>query len=582
MELLPSAHVDSFCRDHLPPAEQWPVLTFDLPELRFPDRLNCATALLDDVAARYGADRPCLHQPDRPTWSYAELVAAANRVAHLLVEDLGIVPGNRVLLRGPNNQWLSAAWFGVLKAGAVLVTTMPLLRTGELRTIHEIAHLDAALVDHRFAEAVEPLGVPTVTFGDAAWDERIAAKPATFEDVETSSDDVCMLAFTSGTTGRPKATMHFHRDVLAICETFSRHVLQPSSDDVFTGTPPYAFTFGLGGVLLFPLHAGASTLLVEKATPTELADLIDRHGVTVCFTAPTAYKAMLAAGKTVPSLRKAVSAGEHLPKATWEAFREATGVEIIDGIGSTEMLHIFISAAGSDIRPGSTGRPVPGYAATVVDDQGREVAPGQPGKLAVRGPTGCRYLDDPRQAAYVQNGWNLTGDTYIRDADGYFWYQARSDDMIVSSGYNIAAPEVEEALLKHPLVAECAVVGVPDEARGMIVKAYVVCSPDAGSTVTAAELQDFVKAEIAPYKYPRAVEFVAELPKTATGKLQRFRLRALSAEPVETAPSVEPVATTPSVEPVETTPSVEPVETTPSVEPVATTAPVEPVQTTDE
>ena len=345
--------------------------------------------------------------------------------------------------------------------------------------------------------------------------------------MKTSNDDVCMLAFTSGTTGRPKATMHFHRDVMSICETFSRRVLQPSADDVFTGTPPYAFTFGLGGVLLFPLHAGASTLLVEKATPVELADLIDEHGVTICFTAPTAYKAMLSqrpAGTAVPSLRKAVSAGEHLPKAVWEAFREATGVEIIDGIGATEMLHIFISASGEDIRPGSTGRAVPGYSATVVDLDGVELPAGEPGFLAVRGPTGCRYLDDPRQAAYVQNGWNLTGDTFLRDDDGYFWYQARSDDMIISSGYNIAAPEVEEALLKHPLVAECAVVGVADEARGMIVKAYVVSA----GPVTAAELQDFVKAEIAPYKYPRAVEFVTELPRTATGKLQRFRLRAPS------------------------------------------------------
>ncbi len=535
MELLPSAHVDTFCRDHLPPAEQWPELTFDLPELRYPDRLNCATALLDEVAARHGADRPCLHQPGVPTWSYADLMAAANRVARVLVEDLGIVPGNRVLLRGPNNQWLSAAWFGVLKAGAVLVTTMPLLRTGELQTIHEIAHLDAALVDHRFLEAVEPLGVPTIAYGDEAWAERIAAKDPAYDDVATSSDDVCMLAFTSGTTGRPKATMHFHRDVMSICETFSRRVLQPSADDVFTGTPPYAFTFGLGGVLLFPLHAGASTLLVEKATPVELADLIDEHGVTICFTAPTAYKAMLAAGKTVPTLRTAVSAGEHLPRATWEAFRAATGVEIIDGIGSTEMLHIFISAAGADIRPGSTGRAVPGYAATVVDELGRELPAGEPGLLAVKGPTGCRYLDDPRQLAYVQDGWNLTGDTFLRDDDGYFWYQARSDDMIISSGYNIAAPEVEEALLKHSLVAECAVVGVPDEARGHIVKAYVV---SAGS-VTVEELQDFVKAEIAPYKYPRAIEFVTELPKTATGKLQRFRLRALSSATVRDASSLD-------------------------------------------
>ena len=296
--------------------------------------------------------------------------------------------------------------------------------------------------------------------------------------------------------------------------------------DVFTGTPPYAFTFGLGGVLLFPLHAGASTLLVEKATPTELADLIDEHGVTICFTAPTAYKAMLAAGKQVPSLRKAVSAGEHLPKATWEAFRDATGVEIIDGIGATEMLHIFVSAAGADIRPGSTGRAVPGFTATIVDDDGKELPAGKAGRLAVRGPTGCRYLDDPRQTAYVRDGWNLTGDTFVRDDDGYFWYQARSDDMIISSGYNIAAPEVEEALLKHPAVAECAVIGVPDEARGMLVKAYVVVAADTGE-VTAGELQDFVKAEIAPYKYPRAVEFVDQLPRTATGKLQRFRLRAI-------------------------------------------------------
>ena len=322
--------------------------------------------------------------------------------------------------------------------------------------------------------------------------------------------------------------MHFHRDLLAVCDTFSRHVLQPSADDVFTGTPPFAFTFGLGGVLLFPLHAGASTLLVEKATPTELADLIDAHRVTVCFTAPTAYKAMLpliTAGRQLPSLRTAVSAGEHLPKATWEAFRDATGVEIIDGIGATEMLHIFVSAAGADIRPGSTGRAVPGYTATVVDDQGHELPAGQAGRLAVKGPTGCRYLDDPRQTAYVHDGWNLTGDTFVRDDDGYFWYQARSDDMIISSGYNIAAPEVEEALLKHPAVTECAVVGVPDEARGMLVKAYVVVAADAA--VSAGELQDFVKAEIAPYKYPRAIEFVAELPRTATGKLQRFRLRAV-------------------------------------------------------
>ena len=502
---------------------------FTLPELHYPDRLNAATALLDDVIARHGGERPCLRQPGLPTWSYDELLAAANRIAHVLVEDLGIVPGNRVLLRGPNNQWLSAAWFGVLKAGAVLVTTMPLLRTGELQTIHEIAHLDAALVDHRFLDAVEPLGVPTIAFGDDAWAARVAAKPATFDDVLTSSDDVSMLAFTSGTTGRPKATMHFHRDVLAICDTFSRQVLQPSADDVFTGTPPYAFTFGLGGVLLFPLHAGASTLLVEKATPAELADLIDEHGVTVCFTAPTAYKAMLAAGKTVPTpaqggLRRRAPAEGDLGGVP----RRHRGRDHRRHRRDRDAPHLRLGRrrrhpAGLD---GARGAGLSSRRSSTTT--ATSCPPGAAGRLAVKGPTGCRYLDDPRQTAYVADGWNLTGDTFVRDDDGYFWYQARSDDMIISSGYNIAAPEVEEALLKHPAVAECAVIGVPDEARGMLVKAYVVVAADAGA-VAAADLQDFVKAEIAPYKYPRAVEFVDELPRTATGKLQRFRLRAIDA-----------------------------------------------------
>ena len=474
-----------------------------------------------------GADRPCLHAPGATTWSYGDLLAAANRVAHALVSDLGVVPGNRVLLRGPNNPWLTACWFGVLKAGAVAVTTMPLLRAGELATVHEIASLDLALVDERFVEDASDLGVRVVTYGgEAGLAELIADKSATFDDVATSSDDVALLAFTSGTTGRPKATMHFHRDVLAICDTFSRHVLRPGPDDVFTGTPPFAFTFGLGGVLLFPLHAGASTVLVEKASPAELAAIIREFGVTTCFTAPTAYKAMLAAGEQLPSLRAAVSAGEHLPVATWEAFHDATGVRIIDGIGATEMLHIFVSASGDDIVPGSTGRAVPGYTATVLDAHGAEAEPGVPGRLAVKGPTGCRYLSDPRQKHYVRDGWNITGDTFTRDADGYFFYQARSDDMIISSGYNIAAPEVEEALLRHPEVAECAVIGVPDEARGALVKAFVVLADASlGTEAKARELQDFAKAEIAPYKYPRAVEFVEELPRTATGKLQRFKLR---------------------------------------------------------
>jgi 2-aminobenzoate-CoA ligase len=533
MQLSSSGHVDTFCRDHLPPDEQWPELLFDLPELHYPERLNAGVALLDDVIAEHGPDRPCLHAPGEPTWSYADLRRTANQVAHVLTRDLGVVPGNRVLLRGPNHPWLAACFLGVLKAGGVAVATMPLLRARELATIHEIASVSVALCDHRHLADLEAaaIDVPTVLYGGAGDDDlvhRASRQPVDFEAADTAADDVAMLAFTSGTTGRPKATMHFHRDLLAISDTFSRQVLRPSPEDVFTGTPPFAFTFGLGGLLLFPLHAGASTLLVEKASPAELAALIDEFGVTTCFTAPTAYKAMIAAGLTdqLRSLHSAVSAGEHLPRATWEAFHEATGVRIIDGIGSTEMLHIFVSASGDAIRPGSTGVAVPGYVATVLDAQGNEAPPDTPGRLAIKGPTGCRYLHDARQLDYVQHGWNVTGDTFRRDADGYFFYEARSDDMIVSSGYNIAAPEVEEAVLRHPDVEECGVVGVPDEARGMLVKAFVVLRDGAPDDAAAARaIQDFVKQQIAPYKYPRAVEFVDALPRTVTGKLQRFRLR---------------------------------------------------------
>ncbi len=531
MQLSPSAHVDTFARDHLPPADQWPELRFDLaPDLHYPDRLNCGTALLDDVIAQHGADRPCVLGADGSSWTYGELCATANRIANLLVDGYHLVPGNRVLLRGPNNPWLAACWFGALKAGAVVAATMALLRPSELQTIDEIAHIDLALCDHRFVDDLTAAGgaAPVVVYGGTEWEHDLQKFSAEFDDVATAADDVAMLAFTSGTTGRPKATMHFHRDVLAIADTFSRHVLQPRPDDVFTGTPPLAFTFGLGGLLVFPLRAGASTLLIEKATPAELAGHIADRGVTVCFTAPTAYKAMIAGGDTsaLRTLRRAVSAGEHLPVGTWHAFKDATGVELIDGIGSTEMLHVFVSAADDGIRPGATGRAVPGYEATVLADDGTEAAVGEQGRLAVKGPTGCRYLDDPRQANYVQGGWNITGDTYVRDADGYFWYQSRSDDMIVSSGYNIAGPEVEEALQRHPDVLECAVVGVPDEARGMVVKAFVVLRDGvAVGPATVRELQDFVKEQIAPYKYPRAIEFRADLPRTTTGKLQRYRLR---------------------------------------------------------
>jgi 2-aminobenzoate-CoA ligase len=536
--LNPSAHVDTFCRDHLPPGGAWPEMIFELPEVRYADRLNCATELLTAVIARLGPDRPCLLTPAGEQWSYGDLERTANRIATVLTRDLGVVPGNRVLLRGPNNPWLVACWFAVLKAGGVVVTTMPLLRPSELTAIAGIARVDLALCDVRFVDdlaAARLGGARIVTYGGPDGDDlaaRVTGAADEFTAIETSADDVALLAFTSGTTGRPKATMHFHRDVLAIADTFSTHLVRPRSDDVFTGTPPLAFTFGLGGLVVFPMRVGAATLLVEKATPDELADLIERHAATVCFTAPTAYRAMLRAGRPerLRSLRRAVSAGEHLPASTWHEFLAATGVRLIDGIGSTEMLHVFISAADDDIRPGATGKEIPGYRAAVVDEDGNPVPPGTPGRLAVKGPTGCRYLADPRQAEYVQKGWNLTGDAYLRDEDGYFHYLARRDDMIVSSGYNIAGPEVEEALAGHPAVNECCVVGAPDPQRGQLVKAYVVLREGvAASPELVTELQDFAKRQIAPYKYPRVVEFVASLPRTSSGKLQRYVLRQRAA-----------------------------------------------------
>jgi len=537
MRLSPSAHLDTFCRDRLPPQDQWPEFRFDLPELHYPERLNCAAELLDTTAARVGPGRPCLSSPAE-TWNYAKTVRLTNQLAQVLTEDFGLRPGNRVMLRGPNTPWLAAAWLAVVKAGGVAVTTMALLRPREIATIVGLTQPSLALCDHRFAEDLAA-GAPALTaihYGGDGPDDltaRCAAKDGTFTAVDTAADDVAMLASTSGTTGQPKVAMHFHRDVLATADTFSRYLIRPRPDDVFTGTPPLGFTYGLGGLLLFPLRAGASTLLIERATPAELADAIAAHGVTVLSTAPTAYRAMLAAGKApaLKKLQRCVSAGEHLPKSVWEEFREATGLAIIDGIGSTEMLHIFIAAADGDIRPGSTGKAVPGYRATILDEDGQEVPDGQPGRLAVRGPTGCRYLSDERQRTYVQHGWNITGDTYVRDADGYYWYQARSDDMIISAGYNIAGPEVEEALLGHPDVLEVAVVGAPDPGRGMIVQAFVVLRPGAAAdTAKVTELQAFAKSSIAPYKYPRTVEFVTELPKTISGKTQRYRLRQMAQE----------------------------------------------------
>lgn len=539
MELSPSAHQDTFTRDHLPPEEQWPVLEFTLSELQYPDRLNAADALLDDTIAVHGARRIALLTPDGDRWSYGRLRERANQVARVLSEDLGIVPGNRVMLRSPNNPWLVACWLGVLKAGAVVVTTMPALRAGEISTLVELTRPSVALCDHRFLADMEAAAgdvavIPVGGSTDHDLTVRASGKPGQFESVQTAADDVALLGPTSGTTGTPKVTIHFHRDILANADTFARHILQPGPDDVFAGSPPLAFTFGLGGLVVFPLRFGASTLLTERATPAQLAELSREAGATILFTAPTAYRAIIKAGLAhlLSPLRVAVSAGEHLPESTWREVKQETGLELVNGIGSTEMLHVFISAAGKDIRPGATGRPVPGFRATILGQNDEELEPGQIGRLAVIGPTGCRYLDDPRQANYVVNGWNVTGDTFLQDSDGYFYYQARSDDMIVSSGYNIGAPEVEAALNQHADVVESAVIGRPDPDRGSVVFAFVVLRESvSGDDAKVSELQDFVKQVIAPYKYPRAVRFVDELPRNPSGKLQHFKLREI----VETA-----------------------------------------------
>jgi len=536
-----TAHVDTFARDHLPPRDEWPEFRFTLPELQYPERLNCCTHFLDRWVEEGRGDEPCLISPSE-TLTYAQLQDRVNRICNVLVHDLGFVPGNRVLLRSANNPMMVACYLAVLKAGGVVVATMPLLRAREIAYPIRKAKITLALCDHRLADEMEkarelaPELQRVVYWGSgqpSSLESLLQDASPDFTAVDTGADDVCLIGFTSGTTGEPKGTMHFHRDMLAICDAYARNILRAEPTDRFIGSPPLAFTFGLGGIVLFPMRIGASIVLIEKAAPDDLLAAIARYRATVCFTAPTAYRAMLSklSAHDISSLRKCVSAGEALPKATFEAWHQATGIKLLDGIGATEMLHIFIAATEDEIRPGATGKPVPGYEAKIIDEEGRDLPPGSVGKLAVRGPTGCRYLADDRQRKYVQNGWNVTGDTYLLDQDGYFWYQARSDDMIVSSGYNIAGPEVEAALLSHPAVAECGVVGAPDSERGMIVKAYVVLHPGnvSGPEMTKA-LQDHVKAEIAPYKYPRVIEYVTSLPRTQTGKLQRFELRRIAAE----------------------------------------------------
>jgi 2-aminobenzoate-CoA ligase len=524
----PTAFVDTFVIDRLPSADQWPDLVFDLPELQYPERLNAAVELLDKAVARGWGERPCM-SGSGTDWTYAELLAWSNRLANVLVDGYGLQPGNRVMLRGTNAPWMVAAWFATLKAGGVSVATMPMLRETELAKIYRKSRPTVALCAEGLMGPLLALGESAVASWGPDGDlvERALAKPDTFANVDTYATDPALLGFTSGTTGEPKATIHFHRDLLAIADTFLP-ILKANGDDVFTGSPPLAFTFGLGGLVVFPMRVGASTVFLDQPGPAALAELIARRRVSVCFTAPTAYRAVaqLDPKPDLSSLRRAVSAGETLPASTFHTFEEATGLKLIDGIGATEMLHIFISASDDGIRPGATGKPLPGYVAKVIDDDGNEVADGVIGRLAVRGPIGCRNLADARQAEYVVDGWNVTGDAYLRDADGYYWYQARTDDMIVSSGYNIAAPEVEQALLTHPAVAEAGVIGVPDDERGMVVKAFVhLVDPRSASPELATELQDHVKQTIAPYKYPRLIEFRADpLPKTPTGKLQRKQL----------------------------------------------------------
>ena len=538
----PTSHVDTFVRDNLPPPDQLPEFLFTTDELQLPARLNSAAELLDKkIGQGYGANNAILTRNE--TWSYRDLYEKSNRIANVLVDDLGLAPGNRVLLRAPNNPMLVACWFGVVKAGGVAVATMPLLRKLELEPIINKAQVRFALCDERLMEelsgALESTGIVqrVVQFngsgeaGAGAELERLmAAKPATFEPVDTAADDPAIIAFTSGTTGQPKGTVHFQRDIMAMCICCNEYVVRPDPSDIIIGSPPVAFTFGLGMLVGMPLYAGASVALVEAAPPLELARAIGEFRATICSSAPTAYRAILnhIDEFDLSSLKKTTCAGEKLPLPTYEEWLAATGIRMIDIFGSTEMIHVFISATGDEIRPGATGKAIPGYRACILGDDGQSAPPGTLGRLALKGPTGCKYLADERQKNYVVNGWNTTGDMCTMDEDGYVWYQGRTDDMIISSGYNISGAEIEAALLPHPAVSECGVVGIPDEARGMIIKAFVVPAEGVrASEQLAGELQEFAKQTIAPYKYPRVIEFIAELPKTQTGKIQRHKLRAL-------------------------------------------------------
>lgn len=535
---LLSAQTDRFVHDLLPPPSQWPQLRYDRPELNLPARINVVEELLDKAQVKGWGERPLLRS-SKIVLSYNDVRDRVDRICRVLVEDLGLVPGNRVLLRGGNSIGMALAWLAVVKAGGIAVATMPLLRARELGDIIDKSQPTLALCDIKLLEELElarqdrpvlqtvvPFNAPTEPGSLAV---RSATKEGGFAPCPTAGDDIALMAFTSGTTGKPKAAVHTHRDVLAACEAWPRHVLRATPDDIVIGSPPLAFTFGLGGLLVFPMWAGASVYFPDAPyTPESMVKTINEVGATICYTAPTFYRQMapFARQSGVGRLRISVSAGEGLPDATRQLWKEASGIEMLDGIGATEMFHIFISSAGSEVKRGAIGKVVPGYTARVVDDSGNEVPRGTIGKLAVIGPTGCKYLDDARQQNYVKNGWNYPGDAFLQDDEGYFFYQARADDMIITAGYNVGGPEVEDALLKHPAVAECGVIGKPDEERGMIVKAFVVLKPgNEGDAALVKTLQEHVKATIAPFKYPREIEFVAALPRTETGKLQRFKLR---------------------------------------------------------
>ncbi len=536
MKLNTSAHVDTFARDNLPAFDSWPDLLLD--GFDYPVELNAGVELSDAMVERGFGDHTALIGNGRQR-TYKELTDWTNRIANVLVDDIGIKPGNRVMIRSANNPAMVACWLAATKVGAVVVNTMPMLRARELAKYADKAEIEFALCDTRLLDEMNAclelspflkriVGFDGTSNHDAELDQLALEKSVQFNAVQTSQDDVALLGFTSGSTGEPKATMHFHRDILIIADGYAKEVLQVTPEDVFIGSPPLAFTFGLGGLAVFPLRFGATATLLEEASPPNLIEIIEKYKATVCFTAPTAYRAMMRAmdeGADLSSLRAAVSAGETLPAPVYDEWKEKTGKPMLDGIGATELLHIFITNRFDDHKPACTGKPVGGYEAKVVDGEGNEVTTGEMGRLAVRGPTGCRYLRAERQTEYVQNGWNISGDTFTMDEDGYFHFAARNDDIIVSSGYNIAGPEVESALLSHPDIVECGVIGVPDSERGNIVQAHVVLAPDVPHDEAQVKaIKDHVKAAIAPYKYPRSIIFTDALPKTQSGKIQRFRL----------------------------------------------------------